>query len=184
MMAKEPDAKPTPAEGRTAKHPVKKFLQIIAAPVLVLLVILGFALVSGLRLCPIQSGSMEPEIPTYSYCLISTRYDYDSLQVCDIIVYGRPYDHMQVVHRIIAILDEGIITKGDANPVDDGILLTQGDIYGVYLGHIPGVGRLANIIRTPVGIAVILAAVALLLVSDARSSSRGKQDGNNVPDSR
>ena len=181
-MAKEPDAKPTPAEGHTAKHPVKKFLQIIAAPVLVLLVILGFFLVSGLRLCPIQSASMEPEIPTYSYCLISTRYDYDSLQVGDIIVYDHPYDHMQVVHRIIAVLPDGIITKGDANPVDDGILLTEGDIYGVYLGHIPGVGRIVNIIRTPVGIAVILAAVALLLVSDARSQKK-KQDSNTTPDS-
>ena len=180
-MEKEPDTRPTPAEGHTAKHPVKKFLQIIAAPVLVLLVILGFFLVTGLRLCAVQSGSMEPEIPTYSYCLISTRYDYDSLQVGDIIVYDRPYDHMQVVHRIIAILDEGVLTKGDANPMDDGILLTEGDIVGVYLGHIPGVGRITSLVRTPVGIGIILVAVVLLLLSDARSQK--KQDSNNTPNS-
>ena len=77
---------------------------------------------------------------------------------------------------------DGIITKGDANPVDDGILLTEGDIYGVYLGHIPGVGRIVNIIRTPVGIGFILAIVVLLLVSDARSQNK-KQDSNNTPDS-
>ena len=179
------NTKPAQAESGTAspKGPVQKFLQAAAAPVLVLLVILGFALVSGLRLCPVQSGSMEPEIPTYSMCLISTRYNYDTLTEGDIVVYDRPYDHMQVVHRIIAVLPDGIITKGDANPVDDGILLTEGDITGVYLGHIPGVGRIVNIIRTPVGIAVILAAVALLLVSDTRSSSRRKRDGNNAPDS-
>ena len=112
---------------------------------------------------------MEPEIPTYSMCLISTRYDYDTLTEGDVIVYDRPYDHMQVVHRIIAVLPDGIITKGDANPVDDGILLTEGDIYGMYLGHIPGVGRLANIIRS-------------LLVSDARPQKRSK-DGNNTPNS-
>ena len=164
-MAQEPDAKPAPAEGHTAKHPVKKFLQIIAAPVLVLLVILGFFLVTGLRLCAVQSGSMEPNIPTYSLCLVGTRYDYNSLQVGDIIVYDRPYDHLQVVHRIVAILDEGIITKGDANPVDDGILLTEADITGVYLGHIPGVGRITSLVRTPVGIGIIWAAVVLLLVS-------------------
>ena len=180
-MAQEPDAKPAPAEGHTAKHPVKKFLQIIAAPVLVLLVILGFFLVTGLRLCAVQSGSMEPNIPTYSLCLVGTRYDYNSLQVGDIIVYDRPYDHLQVVHRIVAILDEGIITKGDANPVDDGILLTEADITGVYLGHIPGVGRITNIIRTPVGITVILAIVVLLLISDARSQE--KKAGNNTPNS-
>mgnify|MGYP005773119395 CR=1 FL=1 len=185
-MAQESDAKPAPAESGTAflgKSPVRKFFQAIAAPILVLLVIFGFALVSGLRLCAVQSGSMEPEIPTYSYCLISTRYDYDSLQVGDIIVYDRPYDHMQVVHRIIAVLPDGIITKGDANPVDDGILLTEGDIYGVYLGHIPGVGRIVNIIRTPAGISIILAIVVLLLVSDVRSQQK-KQDSNTTPDSR
>ena len=184
-MEKEPDTRPAPAESGTAspsKNPVKKFLQAVAAPALVLLAIFGFFLVSGLRLCPVQSGSMEPEIPTYSMCLISTRYDYDTLTEGDVIVYDRPYDHMQVVHRIIAVLPDGIITKGDANPVDDGILLTEGDIYGMYLGHIPGVGRLANIIRSPVGIVVILAIVVLLLVSDARPQKRPK-DGNNTPNS-
>ena len=180
-MAKEPDTKPAPAENGTTsrgKSPVQQFLQAAVAPILVLLAIFGFALVSGLRLCPIQSGSMEPEIPTYSYCLISTRYDYDSLQVGDIIVYDHPYDHMQVVHRIIAVLPDGIITKGDANPVDDGILLTEGDIYGVYLGHIPGVGRIVNIIRTPVGIGFILAIVVLLLISDVRSQQKKSKDSN------
>ena len=81
-MEKEPDTRPAPAESGTAspsKNPVKKSLQAVAAPALVLLAIFGFFLVSGLRLCPVQSGSMEPEIPTYSMCLISTRYDYDTL---------------------------------------------------------------------------------------------------------
>ena len=102
----------------------------------------------------------------------------------EIVVTARPYDHMQVIHRIVAIFDEGVLTQGDANPVDDGLLLAEDNITGVYLAHIPGVGYIANIIRTPVGIGIILTIVVLLLISDARSSSRRKQDGNNVPDSR
>ena len=179
-----PDTKPASAEGATvspSKNPVQKLLRVIALLILVLLVIFGFFLVSGLRLCIVQSGSMEPEIPTYSLCLVSTHYDYDSLQVGDIIVYDRPYDHLQVIHRIIAILDEGIITRGDANLVDDGILLTREDIYGVYQNHIPGIGRITNMIRTPVGITVVLATVVLLLVSDARSEKR--KANNNSSDS-
>ena len=180
-MDKEQITESTPTESHTTKHPVRKFFQAIAAPVLVLLVIYGFFQITGLRLCAVQSGSMEPEIPTYSYCLIDTRVDYDSLKVGDIIVYDRPYDHMQVVHRIIAIFDEGVLTKGDANPVDDGILLTEADITGVYLCHIPGAGLAANLIRTPVGIGIILAAVVLLFISDARSQE--KKAGNNNPNS-
>ncbi|MBM6665956.1 signal peptidase I [Flavonifractor plautii] len=161
---------------------VCKFFRAAAVPILVFLVIYGFFLLSGLRLCPNTTGSMAPTIPAYSLCLIDTHVDYDSLQVGDIIVYDRPYDHMQVVHRIIAIFDEGVLTKGDANPVDDGILLTEADITGVYLCHIPGAGLAANLIRTPVGIVVILAIVVLLLVSDARPQKRSK-DGNNTPNS-
>ena len=160
---------------------VCKFFRAAAAPALVFLVILGFFLVTGLRLCPNTTGSMAPTIPAYSLCLVDTHVDYDSLQVGDIIVYDRPYDHMQVVHRIIAIFDEGVLTKGDANPVDDGILLTEADITGVYLCHIPGAGLAANLIRTPVGIGIILAAVVLLFISDARSQE--KKAGNNTPNS-
>ena len=182
-MAKEPDTRPAPAEGGTAspKGPAQKFLRTAAVPILVFLVIYGFFMLSGLRLCPNTTGSMAPTIPAYSLCLIDTHVDYDSLQTGDIIVYDRPYDHMQVVHRIIAIFNEGVLTKGDANPVDDGILLTEADITGVYLGHIPGAGLAANLIRTPVGIGFILAIVVLLLVSDARSQE--KKAGNNTPNS-
>ena len=160
---------------------VCKFFRAAAVPILVFLVIYGFFLLSGLRLCPNTTGSMEPTIPAYSLCLIDTHVDYDSLQVGDIVVYDRPYDHMQVIHRIVAVLPDGIITKGDANPVDDDILLTEADITGVYLCHIPGAGLAANLIRTPVGIGIILAAVVLLFISDARSQE--KKAGNNNPNS-
>ena len=184
-MGKEQIIVATPTGGSTtsrSKNPVKKFLQVAVVPILVFLVIYGFFLLSGLRLCPNTTGSMAPTIPAYSLCLIDTHVDYDSLQVGDIIVYDRPYDHMQVIHRIVAVLPDGIITKGDANPVDDGILLTEADITGVYLCHIPGAGLAANLIRTPVGIGIILAAVVLLLISDARPQKRSK-DGNNTPNS-
>ena len=179
-MDKEQITESTPTGGSTtsrSKNPAKKFLQAATVPILVFLVIFGVR--PGDRLAPLcrpvrVHGAEHPHLQPVSY---QHPLDYDSLQVGDIIVYNRPYDHIQVVHRIIAVLPDGIITKGDANPVDDGILLTEADIYGVYLGHIPGVGRLANIIRTPVGIAVILAAVVLLLLSDARPQKQSK-DGN------
>ena len=144
---------------------LKKLLSMFS-PLLILLVIYGFFQVTGLRLCAVQSGSMEPEIPTYSLCLVNTRYDYDTLAEGDIVVYDRPYDHPQVIHRIIAIFDEGIITKGDANSVDDGLLLTKNDIEAEYITHIPYIGRITTMIRTPVGIGLIVICVAILLIAD------------------
>ena len=109
-MDKEQITESTPTGGSTtsrSKNPAKKFLQAATVPILVFLVIFGVALVTGLRLCPNTTGSMAPTIPAYSLCLIDTHVDYDSLQTGDIIVYDRPYDHMQVVHRIIAVLPDG-----------------------------------------------------------------------------
>ena len=180
-MDKEQITESTPTESHTTKHPVRKFFQAIAAPVLVLLVIYGFFQITGLRLCAVQSGSMEPNIPTYSLCLVNTRYDYDTLTEGDIVVYDRPYDHLQVVHLIIAIFDDGVLTKGDANSTDDGLLLTESDIEAEYILHIPYIGKLTTLVRTPVGIGVILTIVVLLLVLDAHPRQK-KQDSNSTPD--
>ena len=57
---------------------VCKFFRAAAVPILVFLVIYGFFLLSGLRLCPNTTGSMAPTIPAYSLCLIDTHVDYDS----------------------------------------------------------------------------------------------------------
>lgn len=113
---------------------------------------------SGLRLCAIQSGSMEPTIPTYSMCLVTTRVDYDDLSVGDIVVYTRPSDGRQIVHRIVDITDTGAITKGDANYADDGVSVTQDNLYARYIAHIPYGGRIYNAIYA------IMAALVVILI--------------------
>lgn len=159
---------------------IRKIINMFS-PLLVLLVIWGFFQITGLRLCAVQSGSMEPNIPTYSLCLVNTRYDYDTLIEGDVVVYDRPYDHLQVIHRIIAIFDEGVITKGDANSTDDGLLLTEDDIEAEYILHIPYIGKLTTLVRTPVGIGIIITCVALLLIADSIKPKK-KQEPQPEPD--
>ena len=130
----------------------------------VCIVILVSLFLSGLRLCVIQSGSMEPTIPTYSVCLVTTQVDYDDLSVGDIVVYTRPSDGQQIVHRIVDITDAGAVTRGDANQTDDGISVTPDNLYARYIAHIPCGGRVINAIRTPTGCAVIAVLVAVLII--------------------
>ena len=130
----------------------------------VCIVILLSLLLSGLRLCVIQSGSMEPTIPTYSVCLVTTQVDYDDLSVGDIVVYTRRSDGQQIVHRIVDITDTGAITRGDANQTDDGVSVTPDNLYARYIAHIPCGGRVINAIRTPTGCAVIAVLVAVLII--------------------
>ena len=129
----------------------------------VCIVILLSLLLSGLRLCVIQSGSMEPTIPTYSVCLVTTQVDYDDLSVGDIVVYTRRSDGQQIVHRIADITDTGAITRGDANQTDDGVSVTPDNLYARYIAHIPCGGRVINAIRTPTGYAIIITIVAILI---------------------
>lgn len=130
----------------------------------VCIVILLSVWLSGLHLCVIQSGSMEPTIPTYSVCLVTTQVDYDDLSVGDIVVYTRPSDGQQIVHRIVDITDAGAVTRGDANQTDDGISVTPDNLYARYIAHIPCGGRVINAIRTPTGCAVIAVLVAVLII--------------------
>lgn len=130
----------------------------------VCIVILVSLFLSGLRLCVIQSGSMEPTIPTYSVCLVTTQVDYDDLSAGDIVVYTRQSDEQQIVHRIVDVTDTGAATRGDANQTDDGISVTPDNLYARYIAHIPCGGRVINAIRTPTGCAVIAVLVAVLII--------------------
>lgn len=141
----------------------------------VCIAILLFLLLSGLRLCVIQSGSMEPTIPTYSVCLVTTQVDYDDLSAGDIVVYTRQSDGQQIVHRIVDITDTGAITRGDANQTDDGVSVTPDTLYARYIAHIPCGGRIINAIRTPTGCAVIAVLVAVLLAWNVIDDKRRKR---------
>lgn len=140
----------------------------------VCIAILLFLLLSGLRLCVIQSGSMEPTIPTYSVCLVTTQVDYDDLSAGDIVVYTRQSDGQQIVHRVVDITDTGAITRGDANQTDDGVSVTPDTLYARYIAHIPCGGRIINAIRTPTGCAVIAVLVVFLLAGNVIDDKRRK----------
>ena len=90
--------------------------------------------------------------------------DYDDLSVGDIVVYTRPSDGQQIVHRIVDMTDTGAITRGDANQTDDGVSVTPDNLYARYIAHIPCGGRIINAIRTPTGCAVIAVLVAVLII--------------------
>lgn len=141
----------------------------------VCIVILVSLFLSGLRLCVIQSGSMEPTIPTYSVCLVTTQVDYDDLSVGDIVVYTRPSDGQQIVHRIVDITDAGAVTRGDANQTDDGVSVTPDNLYAQYIAHIPCGGRVINAIRTPTGCAILAAIVAVLIIWNIVDDKRRKR---------
>jgi len=154
----------------------------------VVLVILGFHFFGPFRMCAVPTGSMEPNIPTWSLCLINVKTPYEALQLGDIVVYERQSDGLRIIHRVVQITDAGIVTKGDANSIDDGLSVTAENYYGKYLFHVPQLGRLPMLIRTPVGIAVVAVLVVGLFVwsmaDDKRAVEKKKKElsGQETPE--
>jgi signal peptidase len=111
----------------------------------------------GVGAAVVLSGSMEPELSVGDLILVTAQPDY---AVGDVVVYldGRT----AVVHRIIQMDGDTVITQGDANNVPDGEI-TREQIKGKMAMRLPLIGHAVNVIKTPIGTLVILALAIYLL---------------------
>lgn len=146
---------------------LKRVLAILAEVIIAIALVVGILFVLGIRPFVVVSGSMVPTLPINSVCFVNTNTDYEDIEVGDIIIYRRFSDDLRVIHRVIAITDEGLETKGDANAVSDGISTTADNLVGKMLICIPVLGGVITWARTPVGIAVLAAVILLLLFGDS-----------------
>ena len=118
----------------------------------------------------VLSGSMEPAIMTNELILVKAE---DSYEVGDVVVFQN--GNVLVVHRIVAMDEETVVTRGDANNTDDQPIALE-QIKGRVFAHIPHVGTVVRVIKTPVAtIALILGAV--LLVELPFQKEKEKKEG-------
>ncbi len=111
----------------------------------------------GYGLANVLSGSMEP---TFSKGALLVVKQTDDPQVGDIVVYQDPGE--LVVHRIIAIDGDTVVTRGDANNAADPPF-NRNEIKGVVVAHIPMLGSVAEALKTPVAsVAIIICAILLV----------------------
>lgn len=117
----------------------------------------------------VLSGSMEPEMSKGDLIIVK---ETDSFVVDQIVVFQD--GQSLVVHRIIEISGEKIVTKGDANNVADDPIdssLVKGEVILV----IPNMGSWIEGIKTPIG-TIIIIAVAILLLEVPRLREKKKDD--------
>ena len=111
----------------------------------------------------VLSGSMEPEFSKGDLIVVA---EADSYSERDIVVFQD--GHSLVVHRIIEIDGEKIITQGDANNAADDPIEASA-IKGKVLFHIDKLGSIVSFFKTPVGtVLLIVAAVALVEIPRRR----------------
>ena len=144
-------------------------------PIAVVLLFVALYFLLPFRLVAVVSGSMEPTIPTGSLCIVNIRIPYEKIEEGDVIVYVRKSDGLRIIHRVIEVTDEGLVTKGDHNQISDGLSTTADNYFGTSLVHIPGVGKIAMKARTPAGLAIIGAALVAVVIWTAAGDKKQKQ---------
>lgn len=118
----------------------------------------------------VLSGSMEPELSVDDFVIVRAA---DSYQVGDIVVYQD--GGILVIHRIISIDGDEIITQGDANNMADEPTNIS-DIKGKAVAHIPLVGGAVRFFQTSAGFILLLAAAAALFELPYRRERKRSED--------
>lgn len=95
--------------------------------------------VPGIQPLCVTSGSMEPEIKEGDMVYIRKCKEED-IVVGDIIAFETGNDQL-VLHRVIELTAEGMVTKGDANDHDDFMPVKAQNVKGKLVLVLPEMGR-------------------------------------------
>lgn len=125
----------------------------------------------GMGMAVVMSGSMEPTLSTGDLVFVRAA---DAVAVSDIVVFQT--EGRLVVHRVVATDGNVVVTRGDANDVDDAPI-TASAIKGVVVARVPVVGVLVQALRTPAGIIATVVAAGFFA-----ERSRPRQRGTCRPD--
>ena len=113
--------------------------------------------VFGYSSAVVLTGSMSGTIEPDDFIITHKQSDYT---VGDIVMYqtgGTP-----VTHRIVSESDKGYRTKGDANNTDDGTDIPKENVVGKVVLVIPKIGAVIRLVRTPIGMLSLFAAIILI----------------------
>ena len=117
----------------------------------------------------VLSGSMEPTLSVGDLLIVREQTGYEP---GDVVVYqsGR----VPVVHRIVDITEETVVTRGDANNTNDEpfpVAAIKGEVIAV----IPLVGYGVWLLKRPVAVVILLAAAVLLIEGSFRTGKAEKE---------
>ena len=120
---------------------------------------------NGVRFFILESGSMAPQYPKGSLCLVDTSIPLSALDIDDVVVY-RETTGVRVMHRLIGYDQNGYVLKGDAATTDKTVRLSDANYVGVTTYTVPKLGAairfFTNRIHIVSGLVAVLVVLALL----------------------
>lgn len=131
----------------------------VVTAVIVLAGVLLILYLAGIRFYAVETGSMQLAIPVNSICFVNQKVPFSKIIKGDVIVFCK--GDMTVTHRVTEVTDAGLLTKGDANNLEDTSLVTEENYNGKLILTIPKVGIVVRLTRTLPG---MLTAITVFLV--------------------
>jgi signal peptidase len=123
----------------------------------------------GYGISVVLSGSMEPTLGVNELVVIHAT---DDVALGDVIVYQS--GSSLIIHRVISIDGDSLVTQGDANNVPDPAI-DRSAVKGVMVAHVPSLGGLIRILKQP---AMTVALIALAVVLFELSYRRERKADN------
>ena len=117
----------------------------------------------------VLTDSMYPEIESGDLIICHT-IEGDEVKEGDVIAFFDPAGNGTsiVTHRVTEVTTENggraFRTKGDANNVEDSLLVPEKNLVGIYKSHIAGAGNVAMFMQTSTGLIVCVVLPLVLLV--------------------
>lgn len=124
----------------------------------------------GIKTAVVLTGSMEPTLKINDFVVV--KYP-NEIKVNDIISYKQDNLNQEVMHRVVKITDDIVITKGDANNTEDQPILRD-QITGVYIGKIKYLGNFVSFVSKPIVFSFLVTLLSVLIVSTKRRNNKHK----------
>lgn len=115
----------------------------------------------GIKTAIVLTGSMEPTLNINDFVIL--RELKGRVNVNDIVSYKRPDEKNEVLHRVVSVDKNIVITKGDANnKEDDPIDVMQ--ITGVYVRKVKYLGKIIAFFTKPLGVSFTVTLFLIILL--------------------
>lgn len=169
-------------EKTTARHKSLTILGTVLCIILIPILILNCTLIiksytnkdevpsiGGYLPMIVLTDSMYPTIESGDLIICHTE-DPDNIKEGDIIAFFDPAGNGQTVvtHTVTEVTEQdgdvAYRTKGDANNVEDQMLVPGDNLVGVYQKRIPGAGNIAMFMQTTTGLIVCVVLPLILLI--------------------
>ena len=118
----------------------------------------------------VLSGSMEPAIMVDELILVKADDSYD---VGEVVVFQT--GKILVVHRLVAVDGETVVTRGDANNTNDQPIGID-QVKGKVIAHIPHVGKMVRLLKTPAATLLLIIAAVLTVELPYRKEKESKEE--------